>query len=248
MPPSTGRFAPALTLALALLLFPAGGASPQGMSPKALYRLVDAVLEAHGSRRALRAVRSLKVSGRLRAVGRGNQGASTIYFQRPDKLHSDIAYERSQLIRIVNGANGWIKTGKAFVSASPDVLLQMRYSLITYRLPLELASRRRNVSYLGRVEQLGKSFEVLELTYTKALKVRVFVEAESKKIAQVAGYITTGGQTVVLSSVLGDYREVEGVAYPFHQRYYSGRTLIAEKWIDSVEPDPSLPNGIFSPR
>lgn len=248
MRPSAGLFAAALTLALTLLGLPPGVASPQGTSTKALNRLVDAVLEAHGSRKALRAVRTLKVSGRLKAVVQGDQGTSTILFQRPDKLYSDITYKRSREVRIVDGTEGWVKTGKTFGPASPDVMLGMRYSLITYRLPLELAARRKHLSYLGRVDQLGKSFDVLELAYTKTLKVRVFVEDESKRIAQVAGYITAGGQTVILSRVLGDYREVAGVAYPFHQRYYSGRTLIGEKWIESVEPNPSLPDGIFSPK
>lgn len=248
MPTKIGRFAIGVTVVLTLLGLPTSVASPQEMSRKTLDRLVDAVLEAHGSRDALRAVRSLKVMGRLGAGVRSEQGTSTIFFQHPNKLYSDITYERSRLVRIVDGTEGWVATSKAFVPASPDVMLQMRYSLITYRLPLELASRRRHLSYLGRVKQLGESFDVLELTYSKALNVRVFVEAESKRIAQVAGYITAGGQTVVLSRVLGDYREVAGVLYPFHQRYYSGRTLIAEKWTESVEPNPSLPNGIFSPK
>ncbi|MDA2917443.1 hypothetical protein MYX64_11505, partial [Nitrospinae bacterium AH_259_B05_G02_I21] len=114
MPPSTGRLAVALTLALTLLGLPPGVASPQGTSTKALNRLVDAVLEAHGSRKALRAVRTLKVSGRLRAVVQGDQGTSTILFQRPDKLYSDITYKRSREVRIVDGTEGWVKTGKAF--------------------------------------------------------------------------------------------------------------------------------------
>jgi hypothetical protein len=48
--------------------------------------------------------------------------------------------------------------------------------------------------------------------------------------------------------VLGDYREVDGVVYPFHQLYHSGSTLIAEKWVESVQVNPPLTEGKFSPE
>ncbi|MFQ5892751.1 MAG: hypothetical protein ACE5H5_00405 [Nitrospinota bacterium] len=237
-----------VALVLTLLAHPAGGAASEGSTPKALDRLVEAVLEAHGGQKALRAVQALKVVGRLKAVVRGDEGTATIHFQHPDKLYSENAYGGRREVRIVNGSQGWIKTGGTFQLVPPDAMLAMRYSLITYRLPLELATRREDLTYLGRVEQGGRRFEVLELSYPNTIMVRVFLESASKRIAQVAGYITAGGKTFILSRVLDDYREVAGVAYPFHQRYYSGRRLLAEKWVEAVETNPRQPEGLFRPK
>jgi hypothetical protein len=220
----------------------------RGLSPKALDSLVEAVLEAHGGRQALGKVRTLKVVGRLKAVLRKDRGTGTVYFQQPDKLLSDNRYRRSREVRILNGSKGWVRTSEAFHPAPAGVMLGMRYSLVSYQLPLELAQRREELAYMGRVEQLGRRFEVLELQYSKDLRVRVYVESESKRIAQVAGYIKIGDKTVVLSRVLGDYREVDGVLYPFHQKYHSGPTLIAEKWVEAVEINPPSLEVTFTPE
>ncbi|MCH7923802.1 MAG: hypothetical protein IH975_12335 [Nitrospinae bacterium] len=238
----------AVALLIIFIVQPTGGVEPKGASPNSIDGLVEAALEAHGGKKSLQAVQALKVSGRLKSVLRRDQGTSTIYFQNPDKLYSDITFKGSREVRILNGSKGWINTGGTFESAQPGVMLGMSYSLITYRLPLELATRHGDLVHLGQVEQGGTRFDVLELTYSEAIKVRVFLESESKRIAQVAGYINVGGQTVILSRVLDDYRKVAGLAYPFHQRYYSGRTLIAEKWVEDVEANPSLPEGLFAPE
>ncbi|MFQ5893954.1 MAG: hypothetical protein ACE5H5_06540, partial [Nitrospinota bacterium] len=140
-------------LALILAVHPASRAAPEGSNPEALDRLIEAVLEAHGGQKALGAVDALKVVGRLKAILRGAEGTATIYFEHPDKLYSENAYGGRREVRIVNGSQGWIKTGETFQPAPPDVMLGMRYSLITYRLPMELATRRKDLSYLGRVEQ-----------------------------------------------------------------------------------------------
>lgn len=220
----------------------------QGMSPRALEGLVEAVLEAHGGRASLEKVRSLKVVGRLEATIRKDRGIGTVYLQKPDKLLSDNHYEQGREVRILNGNKGWIRTNGSFHPAPTSVMLGMIYSLAYYQLPLQLADHRDILSYLGQVKQLGRRFEVLELRYSDALQVRVYVESESKRIAQVAGYIKVRDRTVVLSRVLGDYREVDGVVYPFHQLYHSGPTLIAEKWVESVELNPPLSDEIFSPE
>ena len=238
----------AIALLIIFIVQPTGGVEPKGASPNSIDDLIEAVLEAHGGRKALQAVHTLKVVGRLTDSLRDAQGTSTIYFQHPDKLYSEHTFTKGQEVRIVNGPSGWIKTGEVFEPVPPDVVLVMGYSLITYRLPLELATRHGDLAHLGQFERGGTRFDVLELTYSEAIKVRVFLESESKRIAQVAGYINVGGQTVVLSRVLDDYRKVAGLAYPFHQRYYSGRTLIAEKWVEDVEANPSLPEGLFAPE
>lgn len=236
--------------ALTLTLFagPCLAGPARGLSPKALDSLVEAVLHAHGGRQALEKVHTLKVEGRLKAILRKDRGTGTVYFQQPDKLLSDNRYGRSREVRILNGSKGWIKTSGAFESAPSGVMIGMRYSLISYQLPLELERRREKLTYMGRVEQLGKHFEVLELGYSEDLQVRVYVESESKRIAQVAGYIKVGEKTVILSRVLGDYREVDGVLYPFHQQYHSGPTLIAEKWVEAVEVNPPLAEVKFAPE
>lgn len=220
----------------------------QGLSPSALDGLVEAILEAYGGRASLEKVRSLKVVGRLEATIRKDRGTGTVYLQKPDKLLSDNHYEQGREVRILAGDKGWIKTNGSFQPAPPAVMLGMIYSLAYYRLPLQLAEHRDILSYLGQVKQLGRRFEVLELRYSDALQVRVYVESESKRIAQVAGYITVGDRTVVLSRVLGDYREVSGVIYPFHQLFHSGPTLIAEKWVETVEVNPPLSEETFSPE
>ncbi|MDV2479205.1 MAG: hypothetical protein RX317_03055 [bacterium] len=238
----------AVALLIIFIVQPAGGVEPKGASPNSIDDLIEAVLEAHGGRKALRAVHTLKVVGRLTDSLRDAKGTSTIYFQHPDKLYSEHTFTRGQEVRIVNGAQGWIKTKGGFEPVPPDGMPVVRYSLITYRLPLELATRHEDLAHLGQFEQGGTRFDVLELTYSEAIKVRVFLESETKRIAQVAGYINVGGQTVILSRVLDDYRKVAGLAYPFHQLYYNGRTLIAEKWIEDVEANPSLPEGLFAPE
>lgn len=241
------RLGTILVAALLALAFCSGGAEAAKLSSSELDALVRSVLEAHGGAEDLRKVSSYKIVGRIRDVRRNDEGTGTVYFQRPGKLLSDNRYRESREVRILNGTRGWLSTDGAFEPAPPGVMLGMLYSLVSYKLPLELADRRQRLSYLGRVEQLGRRFEVLELDYSEVLKVRVYVEDESRRIAQVAGYITVGEQTVILSQVLGDYREVDGLVYPFHQRFHSGPTLIGEKWVESVEVNPQLSEGRFSP-
>lgn len=237
------------TLALAASHALAAGPKGEGLSPKALDGLVASVVEAHGGLEALRAVKALKVASRIEAKLEEDKGEGVVLFVRPDKLLSDNRYGKGREVRILNGRRGWIMTeGGEFQEAPPGAMMGMLYSLATYKLPLELKDKRDRLSYLGKVVQLGKSFDVVELDYSESLRVRVYVEAETRRIAQVAGYIKVGGRTVVLSRVLGDYRLKAGVLYPFHQLFYGGAALIAEKWVGSIEVNPPVPNGAFGPE
>lgn len=212
-----------------------------------LLELIDSILEAHGGRRALEAVRSLKVKGRLKASRQKETGQSTVYFEYPDRLLSEHRFGRSREVRILNGTRGWIGSDGDIRPAGPSTLLGMRFSLIAYRLPLELSRRLNDINYLGLIEHREGSFQVLELSDSANLRLRIFVDQKTRLIAQVVGFITSGGRTVVLARRLEDYRKVSGLLYPFHQAYFSGQRLLAEKWVEKLEVNPRLPESLFLP-
>jgi hypothetical protein len=77
--------------------------------------------------------------------------------------------------------------------------------------------------------------------------MEVFVNAENYRIVKSIGTFTMGSQSTSLSSEFSDFRNVDGVLFPFRIVNYAGGNRIAEITIARYLVNPTIDDSLFTP-
>jgi hypothetical protein len=201
------------------VIIPAEGAAPAT-------QILDKYLQALGGAQRLAAVNSFIATGTsLGYEGLGGGGSFTIYGQRPDKRTTKIEFkehpERGNSTRAFDGKTGWIKsprsllgeyelTGTEWDGARLDALLafpdQIKTALTNWKV--------------GSLESMGdKDVQVLQGSGPRGLLATFYFDKDSGLLIREVRYGTSPIGHVPIQMDFSDYRDVNGVKFPFKYQF-----------------------------
>lgn len=234
------------TIAITLLCF---------LPPAALAQTADEIvkkaLDARGGAVKIKAVQTERMTGRI-TFAPGLQGALVVELKRPNKMHMEITVEGQTIVRIYDGkSGGWVLNPfdlKKDVQPMPAEDLKNITDESDFDGPLmDYQAKGNQIELVGKEVLDDKPVYRLKLTNKNGDVRFYFFDANTFLLRKWEGTRKNGDRELPWESYFSDFRDVQGLKYPFRIDQGSPgtddkQTLITEK----IEIDPPLDDTRFA--
>ena len=178
-------------------------------------QLLAKYLEAMGGAAALKAPTSRVFKGTVDVVGVSRGGRFENYQQAPDKLVSIIGTTSLGTFKAgYNGRTGWASSDKGVILLKGADLNSLRRQADFYEY-LRLKSNYSKVTLAGKSKIGYREVYVIDFQPANAPTERVYLDAQTYLPVRINGVLPFQGVSVPVEIYLDDWREVDGIKYPF---------------------------------
>jgi outer membrane lipoprotein-sorting protein len=211
--------------------------------------IVSRHIQALGGIERLRAIRSIRMSGRVTAGG-GREALVIREILRPDKIRTEFTLQGVTGVYAFDGARGW-KVSPFEGSFAPEPMDEEEASQVADQADIEgplvdWRAKGHRVELKGKETVDGRELYVLEVTLESGRTVMQFLDSSTLLRARATSERLLRGNRVVLETTFGDYRAVEGVAFPHSiETGAAGRPRRLRIRIEAIEINPSLEESGF---
>jgi outer membrane lipoprotein-sorting protein len=232
------------TLSLILLL-----SAPLTGYAQTADEIVKKALDARGGLSKIKAVQSERITGRV-SFSKGTDGTFVVELKRPQKMHVEISVDGQKIIRVYDGKSGWMlnpfSEAKEAQPLSADDLKDISDES-DFDGPLVDAKEKGNeIAFVGKELLDDKPVYRLRLT-NKNGDVRFYIfDAKTYLLIKWEGKRKTGEEELPWESYFSEFREVQGLKYPFRIDQGSPGTDVKEVLMaEKIEIDPSIDESRF---
>jgi outer membrane lipoprotein-sorting protein len=229
---------------IVILLFPLAA---YAQSPD---EIVAKSLAARGGVDKIKAVQSQRISGTISF--QGTDGPFVIELKRPLKLHMEVTLAGQTLVRVYNGKGaGW--TVNPFAedhSAQPMTAEDLKNindeadfdgPLVDYR------SKGNQIELAGKEQVEGKDAFKIKMTRGNGDARTYFIDAANYQVVKWEGTTHVEDKDIVVENFLRDYRDVNGLQFPFEIDSDSPDSPQQRKiTIEKIELDPKIEEARFA--
>ena len=227
--------------------------APEIISAQTAEEIIPKVIQAHGGEKKLRSVENLLIKGKAeRPDNTGPKVTFQFVIKYPEKYHQnfEIQMNDNQSTHAVFASNGmthW-NINPMFGIEEPTELtsfeaLEKKHEL-DYLIPFIEKDKIRIIGYKGSHEEDNKVYFVLKVEYKDGFSADYFIDKESFLISKRRQiHRSDEGQEREQIFMVSDYRDVDGIRFPFELRTTTSRLVYT---IDSYEINVSdLDDSIF---
>lgn len=195
----------------AALLLAAAGARAQTLD-----ELVAKNLQARGGAEALKAVASLRQSGRI-DFGIGASAPFTLERKRPRGMRAEFVLEGAHGVQAFDGKSAWtLQPGDSVAERLDAAETREVEDQADIDGPLvDWKAKGHTLELQGRELLASGEAWRLRLVTKNGNRRTLFLDAASFLEVRIEGRRSIGGSAVEVESVLSDYRDVQGIKLPF---------------------------------
>jgi outer membrane lipoprotein-sorting protein len=233
-------------LSITLLLF-----LPLAAAAQTADEIVKKVLDARGGVDKLKAVQSERITGRI-SFSRGVEGAFVVELKRPMKVHVEISLDGQQIIRVYDGkSSGWMLNpfaeNKEVQPLSSEELKNIADESDFDGPLVDYKTKGNRIELAGKENLDDKPVYRLKLTNKNGDIRFYFIDASSFLLLKWEGIRKTGEQELPWESFFSDFREVQGLKYPFRIDQGSPGTEIKQTLTtEKMEINPQIDDSHFA--
>ncbi|HEX2835587.1 MAG TPA: hypothetical protein VHW00_21420 [Thermoanaerobaculia bacterium] len=232
-----------LTLAAALLF---------AVSMQAAELTVDEILaknaEAKGGMEKLRSVNSMTMTGKM-SFG-PIEAPFVMTKKRPENMKVDFTVQGITGTQAYDGSTGWMVMpfmGKKDPEAMSGDELKAVKEQADFDGPfIDYAKKGNKIEFLGKGDVEGTPTYKLKLVTKEGTESTVYLDAESFLEIKIESKRKVQGQDVESETVIGNYKEVGGILFPFSveskAKGMPGGQVIT---LDKIELNPALDDASF---
>lgn len=229
--------------------------APEIISAQTAEEIIAKVIQAHGGEKRLRSVGNLIVKGRAeRPDNTGPKVTFQFVVKYPEKYRQSFKIQMNDdqsthAVFASNGVTHW-NVNPMFGIEEPAELssfeaLEKKHEL-DFLIPFMEKDKICVVEYKGSHEEERKVYFVLKVEYKDGFSADYFIDKESFLISKRRQiHRTDEGQEIELIFMLGDYRHVDGIRFPFELKTTTSTSGLVYT-IDSYEINVSdLDDSVF---
>ncbi len=181
--------------------------------------VINAYLKARGGLAKIRAVQSERVSGTL-SFGPAIEGPFFVERKRPLKMHMEMKLNGQTLIRVYDGKSaGWLYNPflpNAAVQPMTPADIRGIAEEADFEGPfIDYKAKGNQIEFAGKDEVDGKPAQKLKLTSKDGDVGYFFFDASTGLILKWQGTRRNGDKDVPWETHFRDFRDVQGLKYPF---------------------------------
>lgn len=224
---------------------------PLRFSPaQTLDEIIKRAIDARGGNEKIKAVQSERITGTFSSEG--IEGTLILELMRPHKLYSEITVEGQKVLRVYDGKSaGWIVNpftpNKDVQEMSADELKGMPDESDMDGPLVDYKAKGSQVELAGKEDAGGKPVYRLKIT-SKSGEVRSYlIDGTTFLTTKWEGTRRVGQQELPWQTTLSDYREVQGLKFPFKIEQGSPGTEYKQSLaLEKVEINPQLDESHFA--
>lgn len=229
--------------ALGLLLAVAGSAQAQDLG-----EVLDGYYEVMGGLDKLKSIDTLKLTGKM-AMGQGVEAPATMMQKRPNKVRQEFTFQGMVGIQAYDGETAWMHM---------PFMGQTAPELMPEEMASEFVEGGEIDSPLIDAEARGIALELVgkeEIEGTEAFNIKVtrqngdvehhYLDAEYYIPIRVTRTQKAMGQETEVNLTLGDYKEIDGMMFPFSIEISGGQGGVALV-IDDIAVNEDLDDMLFA--
>jgi RNA polymerase sigma factor (sigma-70 family) len=215
---------------------------PVAAAASAAQQSVDQILERHldarGGREKLAAVKSVRMTGPL-DLGGGATAQLTTEQRRPDRFRQDFVMNGQTNVRAYDGKTAWYHIPFMGIREPtvmpPDELANILEEADIDGPLVDHKNKGHTIELVGREAPDGHECYKLKVALKNG-KVRYhFLDAQTMQLVRVEGQQTEQGQEVSYVQKLSDFRDVNGVMFPFVSEVEQTSPGGAQKFVYRIE-------------
>lgn len=240
-------------VACALLIGAMAGSVPLAQSPTVAQpptvdEIVARNLAAKGGAAKLRAITSVKMTGRVRNPG--GEYPIVTWARRPNKMRRESIHDGQRFVVGFDGMTVW--QINPLVSPKPREISgpqadRTRQDAGDFDTPLlDYKARGTTVELVGTEPVQGVTTHRLKVAWKNGSIQEIFISAETMLEAKIVMQMEQGGRKGVVTSEFYNYKEVDGVTVPFSIRQTFNGQVMAEAIYDQVQFDVLMADTLFA--
>jgi outer membrane lipoprotein-sorting protein len=206
-------------------------------------------ISARGGSEKIKAVQSQRLTGNI-SFGPDAEGVLIVEMKRPGKMREQFTLGGKTMIRTTNGTSGWSVNpfaGKDVPGPlSADEMRTMNQKADFDRPLVDYKGKGNQIELLGKERIEDKDAYKLKVTLKDGQLRYDYIDASTYQEIKWEGKIVADGREIEAVSYFKDYRDVNGVMYPF--RIESETSSSAAKQtitFEKIEINPVLDDARF---
>lgn len=212
--------------------------------------IVAKTMEARGGEAKLRAVKSVRLTGRIE-VGPGMEAPMTMEMKRPEMLRMEFTVQGMTGIQAYDGKGGWqvmpFMGKKDPEPMAADDLKNIQDEADFDGALMDYKSKGNKVEYLGKEKVEGADAYKLKVTKKSGIEETMFIDVDSGLEVKSVTKTTIRGSETEITTTLSDYRSVEGLLFPFAIESGSANSPQKQRiTIEKIELNPDLDPSKFT--
>lgn len=229
-----------LTLSVTILVLIFG---LQSLKAQALDEILDRHMQALGGEKVLKAQRNSVAEFDIVVPG-GLTGKYKSYFKYPNKLRTEMDLKIMKSLTVYDGEKGWVQDPNGQVRELAgmeleDVKSEIYLSLYGYLFP---ERAKGEVEYLGREEDGGINYYVIQVAPEEAEPVKMFINPETYLIDKTV----SKHDIVVVTNYFSDYKDFGGIKVATSLVTNMGDTAYdIRSTLANMELNPELSDDLF---
>ncbi|HKW33063.1 MAG TPA: hypothetical protein VJN92_08655 [Candidatus Acidoferrum sp.] len=216
-----------------------------------LDEIIKKAIDARGGLEKIKAIQSERITGRV-SFAQGIEGTLVLELKRPHKLYSEIGVEGQKVLRVYDGkSTGWtvnpFTENKDVIEMSARELKDMPDESDGDGPLVDYKAKGSKVELVGKEDSDGKPAYRLKITGTSGGVRSYLIDAATFLTTKWEGTRKVGDQDLPWECTLSDYREVEGLKFPFKIDQGSPGTEYRQTLtVEKVEINPNINDSHFS--
>jgi outer membrane lipoprotein-sorting protein len=213
--------------------------------------IVNKALAARGGVEKIKAVQSERVTGRI-TFPQGLEGTFVLELKRPRKMHIEITLGDQKVIRVYDGkSEGWMvnpfAAEKGVQPMSAEDLKNIAEESDFDGPLVDYKAKGSQIELVTKDKLDDKPVYLLKLTNKNGDARFYFFDADSFILVKWEGLRRIEDKEFPWESFFSDYREVQGLKYPFRIDQGSPGTEIRQNLVtDKIEINPKIDDAEFN--
>ncbi len=232
----------ALTSILFLTVVFASQASAQTVD-----ELIKKSIDAQGGVEKLKAVKSLKITGKI--IQQGLEIPITIQQKRPNMVRIDVTFQGKTQTGSYDGETGW-KTNPFQGSPDPekvagDELKELQEQSDMDGPLVDYKTKGHTVELIGKEDMEGTPVYKLKLTLKNGDVRNIYIDAENSLMLKMNLKRKTPGGEMEADQFVGNYKKVNGIMTAFSIETKIAGQTVSQIVFDKVEMDVPVDDSVF---
>jgi len=218
-------------------------------SAMTLDEIIARNLEARGGKDRLLALKSVRITGTVN-MSNGMQAPLTWIWKRPGKVRSELVLQGMTMIQAFDGKTGWMVVpfgGNPDPQEMPEDQRRRLEEQADFDGPfIDTEKKGYTLELVGKETVEGTEAWVVGVTNKHGERSTLYLDAEYFLPFKQVARRTIRGEEMEMSSSIGDYKDVDGLLFPFSTEVtVKGSPHRESVSFKKIELNPDLDDSLF---
>jgi len=211
--------------------------------------LVKKNIDARGGMDKIKAIQSIKMTGKLVMGGGQMEAPMTLRLKRPSSMRMEMEFQGQNVVQAYDGETAWMInpfTGGAEAQKMSDDEAEgvkenadMEGTLVDYK------AKGHKIELLGREDLSGKPAYKLNVTKKNGKTETIYIDAASFLEVKTVAMRKMMGNDMEMETFTSDYRPVSGVLMPYSIDSKSEGNSVMTVTLEKIEANVPVEDALF---